>query len=435
MSGLEQGLLGFAAALALIALRVPVAFAMLLVGMLGAYLLEAPPTVDYLLGNLPFETVTPYGLSVVPLFVLMGAFASHAGLSRRLYGGLHALIGHQRGGLASATVAASAGFGAICGSSLATCATLGRVALPEMARHGYAPRLAAGSVAAGGTLGVLIPPSIILVLYGLLTRESIGALFAAALIPGVLAAVGYGLAIQVSTRLDPDLAPAAPARPWAQRLHALLAIWDVILLFAVVIGGIYAGWFSPTEAAAVGAFGAFVFALLNGEMNRQALLASLLETARTTGMIFMILIGAAVFNFYIELTELPQSLSLALQGSGLPGIGMLVLILVFYLVLGCFMDSLSMLLLTLPAMHPLAQAYGFDAIWFGVLIVSVIEIGLITPPVGMNLFILKGLDERLAMSTMARGIVPFLCADALRIALLVLFPALTLWLPGWLGLG
>lgn len=433
MSGDWSGLIGFAVALGLIALRVPVAVAMGLVGVVGTAWLADWSMVSFILANQPFEAVFPYGLSVVPLFIFMGVFAARAGLSRNLYEGVYAFVGHFRGGLGIATVGACAGFGAICGSSLATAATMSKVAIPQMRRRGYADTLAAASVAAGGTLGVLIPPSIILILYALLTEQSIGALFAAALIPGLLATLLYMGSVAVQVRLLPDLGPAGDRFTWRQRGHALLRIWDVVLLFAVVIGGIYAGVFSPTEAAAVGAAGAFLFAALRGQLSWTVLRQALSETAVTTGMIFLILIGAALFNTFVETSRLPQTLLGALGAADLGPLPVLLLVIAFYLVLGCFMDSLSMILLTVPFVFPVVVEAGWDPVWFGVVLVTIVELGLITPPIGMNLFIIQGTTPGLGLGTIVRGILPFIAADVLRIALLIAVPALVLWLPGLLG--
>jgi tripartite ATP-independent transporter DctM subunit len=433
LSGALIGLFGFVAALALILLRVPVGIAMGVVGVAGFAWLSGWFGAGFVLGAAPFEAVFPYSLSVVPLFVMMGAFAARAGLSQSLYAAVNAFIGHARGGLAVATIGACAAFGAICGSSLATVATMGRVAMPEMRRHGYDDRLAAAAVAAGGTLGVLIPPSIILVIYGLLTETSIGALFMAALIPGLLGTLLYALAVLAQVRLNPALGPAGPRLDGSARLRALSRVWGVALLFVLVIGGIYWGWFSPTEAAAVGAFGALIFAWAGGRLSRPVLIDCALETARTTGMIFLILIGAALFNYFIEISGLPRLLVDWVEAAGLAPFAVLLLIMLFYVLLGCFMDSLSMVLLTVPFVFPVVAALGFDPVWFGILLVTVAEIGLITPPVGMNLFVIQGVAPGLAQRTVIRGILPFFLADMVRLALLVLFPVLTLWLPARMG--
>ena len=433
MSSPFVGLAGFALALLLVLLRVPVAIAMGTVGVAGFALLNGWAAVGFVLGSAPFEATFPYTLSVVPLFLAMGVFAAHAGLSGSLYRGVNAFVGHFRGGLAMASIGACAGFGAICGSSLATAATMARVALPEMRRHGYADSLASAAIAAGGTLGVLIPPSILLVIYALLTEQSIGALFAAALLPGLLGTFLYMAAVWVQVRLRPDLAPAAPRHGWDERLATLRDIWPVLVLFVVVIGGIYAGLFSPTEAAAVGAAGAVLLAWARGGLKGGVLRLCVAETAEITGMIFLILIGSAIFNFFIESTDLPQLLIDAVAGAGLSPLAVLIIAMVFYIVLGCFMDALSMILLTVPFISPLIGSLGYDLVWFGVLLVTVAELGLITPPVGMNLFVIQGVARDLKLETIVRGVVPFLLADIVRLVILIAVPALTLWLPGLAG--
>lgn len=424
------GLAGFVAALGLIALGMPVAIAMGIIGVLGYWWLNGWAGTAYILGSSPFESIFPYSFSVIPLFVMMGVFASHAGLSRSLFNAINSFVGHRRGGLAVTTVGACAFFGAICGSSLATVATIGRVALPEMKRAGYDDSLATATVAAGGTLGVLIPPSVLLVIYGLLTQSSIGQLFIAALIPGILGAVLYALAIVVRVRQRPDLAPSSPRTGWADRIRYLGQIWPVVVLFVTVIGGIYVGLFTPTEAAAVGAAGAFLLALSSGKLSARALRESVAETAALTGMIFFILIGAALFNFFLENTGLPQFLISQIEASGLSPLAVMVLILVFYLILGCFMDSMSMILLTVPLLAPVALQLDYSLIWFGIVVVTVAEIGLITPPIGMNLFVVQAATRGVSSGTVVRGILPFIVADLLRLVLLLAFPVLVLWLPG-----
>lgn len=430
MSAALFGLFGFIVTLGLIAFGVPVAVAMTAVGVGGYWWLSGWSDASYVLGSAPFEAVFPYSFSVIPLFVVMGVFAARAGLSRSLFDLINGFVGHLRGGLAVSSVGASAMFGAICGSSLATVATIGRVAMPEMRRYGYDDSLSAASVAAGGTLGVLIPPSILLVIYGLLTQSSIGQLFVAALIPGVLGALLYSAAVIVRVQMAPQLAPASERTPWTEMPRLFRSVWPVLGLFVVVIGGIYGGLFSPTEAAAVGAVGAFILAVFAGEFSLGVLREALREIAGLTGMIFFILVGAALFNNFLETTGLPRMLVEWIEASALTPTVVLVLILLFYLVLGCFMDSMSMILLTVPLLAPVAIGLGYDMIWFGVLVVTVAEVGLITPPLGMNLFIVQGTVSGLRQSHVVRGIAPFILADLVRLALLVAFPVLTLWLPG-----
>lgn len=429
MTSAFLGLAGFATALLLIAFGMPVAIAMGVIGVIGYWWLNGWTGAAYILGGTPFESIFPYSFSVIPLFVMMGVFASRAGLSRSLFEMINGFCGHMRGGLAVTAVGACAMFGAICGSSLATVATIGRVALPEMKRHGYDESLSAASVAAGGTLGVLIPPSILLVIYGLLTQTSVGQLFIAALIPGALATLLYALAIIVRVRMNPAMAPTVERMAWRQRLTVVRRVWSVLALFLLVIGGIYLGWFSPTEAAAVGAVGAFVVALLSGAVDRTMLRESVAETAALTGMIFFILIGAGLFNYFLESTGLPNLLIRLSEESGLGSTSVLILILIFYIILGCFMDSMSMILLTVPVLAPVAIGLDFNMVWFGILVVSVAEIGLITPPIGMNLFVVQATSPGLTQTTVVRGIFPFILADLVRIVLLVAFPFLVLWLP------
>ncbi len=426
------GVLGLVALLVLIAIRVPVAIAMGTVGIVGGVVLNGWFSLGFVLGSQPFVTTSSYALSVIPLFVMMGAFASRAGLSSALYQSLHALIGHWRGGLASATIGACAIFGSVCGSSLATAATMARVAIPEMTEIGYDRRLTSGALAAGGTLGILIPPSIIMVIYALLTEQSIGRMFLAGLIPGILAAILYVAATWVVVRLKPSRAPSVPRASGAEMLAAIRNMWPVLALFGTVMGGIYVGVFSPTEAAGVGAFGAILLAAYRRVLTWRVTRDALIETAGTTGMLFMILIGTSVLQFFIETSTLPVVIVDWIGTIGLPPIGVIVMILLIYVVLGCFLDSLSMMLITLPIVFPLVTALGYDPIWFGVLVVSVVEIGLITPPLGMNLFVIAASTDDLKFETVARGVVPYLFADFIRVALLVMIPALSLGLPALL---
>jgi tripartite ATP-independent transporter DctM subunit len=423
------GVVGIAALLVLIALRIPVAIAMGIVGIVGGVAINGWFSLGFVLGSQPFVTVFPYTLSVIPLFVMMGAFAARAGLSASLYQALHALIGHWRGGLASATVGACALFGAVCGSSLATAATMARVAVPEMRVLGYDERLAAGVVAAGGTLGILIPPSIIMVIYAIMTEQSIGRLFLAGMIPGVLAAALYMLAIYALVSARPGLAPRVPRAPSRARLEALRAMAPVVALFTAVMGSIYLSIASPTEAAAVGAFGAIVLAAMRRKLTWEVVRDSLVETAQATAMIFLILIGTSVLQFFIETSLLPAMLLDGINYLGLPPLGVVLLIVLVYIVLGCFLDSLSMMLITLPIFYPLIVKLGYDPIWFGVLVTSVVEVGLITPPLGMNLFIITSVVDRMKFETAVAGVVPFLMADGVRLVLLISFPALSLYLP------
>lgn len=432
MSAPLIGILGIVALLVLIALRIPVAVAMGVVGLVGGVALNGWVSIGFVLGSQPFVTTSSYSLSVIPLFVMMGAFAARAGLSKSLYQALHALIGHWRGGLASATIGACALFGSVCGSSLATAATMARVAVPEMTAIGYDRRLTSGALAAGGTLGILIPPSIIMVIYALLTEQSIGRMFLAGFIPGILAALLYISVVYGIARLKPSWAPAAPLGTRTSKRDALYSMAPILALFTVVMGGIYVGIFSPTEAAGVGAFGAIVLAALRKRLNWAVAREALIETAVTTGMLFMILIGTSVLQFFIETSTLPRVIVDWIGALGLPPVGVIVLIIIVYILLGCFLDSLSMMLITLPILFPVVMDLGYDPIWFGVLVVSVVEIGLITPPLGMNLFVITASVENLRFETVAIGALPFIAADMVRLTLLVAFPSLSLALPALL---
>ena len=432
MSGPAIGALGFAAVLLLIALRIPVAVAMGVVGALGYGIVNGWASLPFVLGRAPFESVFPVSLSVLPLFIMMGIFSAHGGLSRSLYATVAAFVGHLRGGLALATIGACAIFGAVCGSAIATAATMGRVAMPEMRRHGYDDRLASASVAAGGTLGVMIPPSILFVIYGLMTEQSIGKLLAAGILPGILGTILYMLAVGYATARNPKLGPPAERVPWRARLAAVRNVWSVALLFGVTLGGMYVGWFSPTEAAAVGAFGAVLLSWLSGKLSRGGFFDAVKETAATTGMIFMILIGAGIFNYFIDSTGLTDALIGWVKELGWNRWAVMLALMLMYIVLGALMDELAMMLLTVGAVFKLITALGFDPIWFGVMFVTVCEIGMIVPPVGINLFVIQSVTG-LPLQTIVRGIVPFVAADCVRMLVIALLPALATWLPSMMS--
>ncbi|CAD5375014.1 C4-dicarboxylate ABC transporter permease [Rubrivivax sp. A210] len=425
-AGPWAGALAFALVLLLILLQVPVAVAMGLVGLIAITLADGWGAAGFMLGRAAFDAAFPYALSVVPLFVAMGVLAARGGLGRALYTLVASLLGHYRGGLAHATIGACAAFGAICGSSIATAATMGRIALPEMRSRGYADTLAAASVVAGGTLGVMIPPSIFFALYGVLTGQSIGQLFLAGVLPGLLGTVLYMLAVAWSVWRRPESGPAGPRHSRAERLAALRRVWPVLLLFGLVIGGITLGWFSPTEAAAVGVVGAL--ALTGRTMPRTEWRAALAEIALTTGMIFTLLMGANLFNYFIESTRLTDGLIAGVAALGLNRWAVIALLMLFYIVLGALMDEISMILLTVAPAYALVTGLGFDPIWFGVMLVTVCEIGMIVPPVGMNLFVVQRVTG-LSMGTVVSGVAPFAVADCARLVLLCLLPGLATWLP------
>jgi C4-dicarboxylate transporter DctM subunit len=426
---MTETLVAFAVLLALAFVRVPIAFAMLLVGAAGFAHMRGWHAAFDQVAQTTFGAGIDYELSVVPLFILMGNFVARAGMSRELFRAAYAFIGHWRGGLAMSTIVACAGFGSICGSSIATAATMARVAYPQMKALGYSDKLASASIAAGGTLGILIPPSTIMVIYGIITETNIGRLFAAGIVPGVLAVALLCLAVRWAVWRDPKAGPAGGRSGWGERVAALKGIWGVALLFLVSIGGIYAGVFTATEGAGIGAFGAFLFALFRRALTWRVLREILLESARTTSMLFLILIGALVFANYINFTTLPGDLMDFVQQFSLHPMLVVMAICALYVVLGTAMEELSMILLTVPVFFPLIVALGLDPVWFGILVVVVVEIGLISPPVGMNLFVLSSLLPEVSTPTLFRGVLPFVVADVVRLFILAAFPSISLWLP------
>ena len=496
MTALEIGIYSFPALTILIFLRVPIGLAMFVVGLVGLSLVTGDTTVAFnRLKTETYTTFSSYSLSIVPMFLLMGHFATLGGMSSALFKAAEGWLGHRKGGVAMASIGACAGFGAICGSSLATAATMGRVALPELRRYGYAGGFSTATLAAGGTLGILIPPSVVLVIYAILTEQNIAKLFLAAFIPGILAALGYVVAISIFVRLYPDAAGTRPRVPYADRFRALFQVWPVLLVFGLVVGGIYAGWFTPTEGAAVGALGTGLIAWVNGGLTGPTLVESFFVTARSTAMIFFIVLGAGFYNGFLALTQVPQELSNYVVSQGFSPWMVLVLILCFYLVFGCLMDSLSMILLTIPIFFPVISALDFGlvslvdlqavavadamrsglpdtatpeiiasiqqsladgialtrdqmraidirmtqgmanrieaeyvAIWFGILVLIVVEVGLITPPVGMNLFVINAMDRSTKMIETYKSVLFFVGSDIVRVIVLVLFPSIALFL-------
>jgi C4-dicarboxylate transporter, DctM subunit len=428
---MTEGLIGLAAMLVIAFLRVPIALAMGIVGIVGyAYMRDWNFTTAFAVAQTKiYETGRNYTLSVVPLFILMGNFVTRAGMSHELFRAAYAFIGHLKGGLAMATILACAGFGAICGSSIATAATMAKVAYPSMKRFGYSDRLATGAIASGGTLGIMIPPSTILVIYGVFTETNIGKLFAAGVLPGILGAILLCFAVRYVTWRDPNAGPPGERSSWKERWDAVKGIWAVAFLFVFVIGGIYGGLFTATEGAGMGAFGAMAFALWRRALTWQTLYAALVESARTSAMLFMILIGALMFADFINISSMPAELKAFVTQFQLSPITVVAAICVIYVLLGTAMEELSMVLLTLPVFFPIIVHLGYDPVWFGVLIVVVVEIGLISPPVGMNLFVLKTLLPGVPTTTVFRGVMPFMAADCVRFALLIAFPAISLWLP------
>jgi len=421
----------------MIFLRAPIGLAMMLCGIGGLYLAMGSPMM--FLGKLKNETYTTfssYSLTIIPMFLLMGQFATLSGMSQALFKAAESWLGHRRGGVAMAAVGACAGFGAICGSSLATAATMSRVALPELRRYGYAGGFSTATLAAGGTLGILIPPSVILVIYAILTEQNIAKLFLAAFIPGILAAIGYMITISIYVRVHPNAAGTRDAVPYSERFKALADVWPVLIVFGVVVGGIYLGWFTPTEGAAIGAAGTGIIAYLSGNLTWAVFRESIISTAQSTAMIFFIVLGAGFYNSFLALSQVPQELSNWVVSQGFSPWTVLTMVLVFYLIFGCLMDSMSMILLTIPIFFPVIAVLDFGmsaehvAIWFGILVLIVVEVGLITPPVGMNLFIINAMDRKTPMTATYRAVLWFVTSDILRIILLVLFPSITLFLLG-----
>ena len=417
----------------LLAGGMPIGFAMGLSAFLGTLLLIDVGAALALLGQTAYETGLTYNLSVIPMFVLMGYIAGEAGLNESLYRACNAWLGHRRGGLALATIGGCGAFAAICGSSLATAATMAQIALPEMRRYKYSDKLATGALAAGGTIGILIPPSVIMVIYGLMTETSISALFLAGIVPGILTVAGFMLAISIMTRIDPTLGPPAPRTPMRERFIALKSVWGSAALFLLVIGGLYIGIFSPTEAASVGAVGAFVLGLINRKSPRQLLATTLIDTVKTTAMIFTVLIGAILFNNFLILASMPNLVSDWITGLPLGKTAILLVIVGMYFILGCLLDSLAMILLTIPIVFPIIKALGFDPVWFGIVIVMVVELGLITPPIGMNVFVIKGIAKDVPLEDVFRGVTPFIIAQIILIFILIAFPQIALWLPSTMG--
>jgi C4-dicarboxylate transporter DctM subunit len=428
---MTEALVGLGLMMVLALLRIPIAFSMGIIGFLGvAYLRDwnfAPAMA--MVETKVYETGRNYTLSVIPLFILMGNLTTRAGMSQELFRAAYAFVGHLRGGLAMATVVACAGFGAICGSSIATAATMAKVAYPSMRELGYSDRLSTGAIAAGGTLGILIPPSTLMVIYGVMTETNIGKMFAAGILPGILATFLLCLAVQWTVWRDPGSGPRGERSTWRERFKAVEGIWAVALLFIIVMGGIYGGIFTATEGAGIGAFGALCIALARRALTWRTLLDALIESGRTTAMLFVILTGALMFAEFVNYTTMPDDLKRIVTTLNLSPIMVVAAICAIYVILGTAMEELSMILLTVPVFFPLIVHLGFDPIWFGVLVVVVVEIGLISPPVGMNLFVLNALLPQVPTQTVFRGVLPFVVADVIRLVILIAFPVISLWLP------
>jgi len=435
MTSLEIGMAGFGVLLLLLAVRIPIGVAMLTVGIIGYTSIAGEAALLSYLKTETYWRFTTESLSVVPLFLLMGQFAAKAGLSQALFAAAHTWLGHYRGGIAMAAVGGCAGFGAISGSSLATSATMGQVALPELRRFNYAGSLATGALAAGGTLGILIPPSVVLIIYAVMVEANVATLFQAAFIPGILAALGYIGVIAIVVRVNPEAGPSGPRAGRAEKWRALIEIWPVLVIFALVMGGIYFGFFTPTEGAGVGAFGTFLIAVTRGGMRLSGFIEALLGTAQTTAMIFLILLGAAIFNAFLGFSQLPIYAADFFGSSGLAPITILLGMIVLYILLGFVMDSLSMIFLTVPIFWPIIAGLDFGLgeeetkLWFGIISLIVVEMGLITPPVGLNVFIINSMARDVPMIETFKGVIPFFCSDIVRVAILISAPVITLILP------
>ena len=434
MSNLAIAGLGFATMLLLIAVRMPVGLSMLVVGAVGyIHLSSWPAFFAYMKAN-PYHQFASYTLSVIPLFILMGAFAEQSGMARDLFTAARTLVGHIRGGLALAVIGACTVFGAICGSSVATTATFGRAALPELRRYGYEPGFATATIAIGGVVDLLIPPSIILVVYAIATEQNIAKLFMASLVPGLLAVVFYAIVIRIVVRRKPEIAPALERSGGAERAHAFLLIWPPILVLTLVIGGIYGGIFTPTEAAAVGTVAMLLIGVLERRLGWTQIKEAIVQTAQTSGMIFIILLGAEVFDAFLALSQLPMKAAEMVGSSGLPPYAIMALLMLFYILLGAVMDELAMILLTLPVFFPVVQALDFGippdevGLWFGILVLMVVGIGLTAPPIGLNVFVVSAIARDVPIHKTYRAILPFIAADIFKIGLLIAFPGLALWL-------
>lgn len=425
---MTESLLALGVMLLLVVMRVPVAVAMALVGFIGLGLIRNWNSALSMVSSVIYESGFQYLLSVLPLFILMGNLLTESRMSRDLYKASYAFLGHFRGGLAMSTVAACGGFGAISGSSLATAATMSKVAYPEMRRLGYSKELASGSIAAGGTLGILIPPSIIMVVYSILTEQSIGKMFAAGVLPGILAIGCYLLAVRWVVLRNPEAGPSGTKMTWPERFHNLSKVWAVLSLIITLMGGIYVGLFTPAEAAGIGAFLAFLFALFRKSLTWRILFDVVVESGRTTGMIFFIMMGALILANFINFTSMPDELQKFISDFDISPILVILIMCVIYVILGCVLESMSMILLTVPIFYPLVQSMGMDLIWFGIIVVVVTEISFITPPLGMNVFVIRALIPDLTTGQIFKGVSPFVFADLIRLVILILFPSISLYL-------
>ena len=433
MSPVTIGALGILILFLLLAMRMQIGFSMAVVGFLGFAVLNAFEPSFAILGMEPFKIGAAYSLTVIPLFILMGQFANYSRMGFEIYQTVYRWMGFLPGGLSMATISACGGFAAISGSSLAAAATMGMVALPEMKRFKYDDALATGCIAAGGTLGILIPPSTVMIIYGILTEQPIATLFIAGVIPGLLLTGLFILTVYIITKIKPKLGPPGPKFTMKERVYSLKNTWSILTLFLLVIGGLYTGWFTPTEAAGVGAFGAFIITIVKRKLTWKVLTDSLSQTTATTAMVFLILIGAHIFGYFLTISQIPDQLSILASEAGLNKYMVLALLVVAYIILGCFMEGLAIMVLTIPIVYPMVLDMGFDPIWFGVIITLVMEMSLITPPVGINVFIISGIAKEVPMYTIFRGVLPFWVGMLICILFLILFPQIALFLPQTMG--
>jgi len=429
MSPVQIGILGCILLFVLLAASMPVAFAMAIVGFAGFAMVVSPEAAMSIITLDLYDTFSSYSLTVIPLFVLMGQVAFHAGISRRLFNAAYHWLGAMPGGLAMSTVGACTAFGAICGSGPATAATMASVALPEMKRYKYSMELGCGAVAAGGSLGMLIPPSVVFIVYAIMTEQSVGKLFIAGIVPGILIALLFCLTIYLNCKLRPHLGPAAQRFTWGAKFASLTGVLETLILFVVVIGGMFQGFFTPTEAAAVGAAGTIVIALVKRQFTWKKLIRSLQETVRTSCMVMIIVTGAVIFGHFLAVTQIPVKLASFLAGLPLPGWTVMGLVILFYLLAGCFVDALGLIMLTIPIFYPVVMQLGYDPIWFGVIIVVVTQMGVISPPVGVCVYVVSGIERDVPLQTIFRGALPFLAALILAAIILIAFPQLCLFLP------
>jgi C4-dicarboxylate transporter, DctM subunit len=429
MTPIQVGILGCVLMIILLASSMPVAFVMALVGFVGFAIIVSPTAAMSVITVDLYETFSSYSLTVIPLFIFMGQIAFHANISRNLFNAAYHWLGHLPGGLAMATVGACTAFGAICGSGPATAATMALVALPEMKRFNYDMELGCGAVAAGGSLGMLIPPSVVFIVYAILTEQSIGKLFIAGILPGILIAILFCLTIYINCKIHPNLGPVGPVFSWKTKMFSLFGVYETAILFVLVMGGMFFGFFTPTEAAAIGATGSVIIALSKKQLNKHILVQSILETMRTSCMVMIIVAGAVIFSHFLAVSRIPFELASWLAGLAMPGWFIIGIIILFYLIAGCFVDALALILLTIPIFYPVVINLNYSPIWFGVIIVVVTQMGVISPPVGVNVYVVSGIERDVPLQTIFKGAMPFLLALLIAAVILVIFPEISLFLP------